>query len=62
MWTSVPNLADAQWRKSSRSGGQGQCVEVARGEGWTAIRDSKNADGPALVFSVDQLDSLLRNL
>jgi hypothetical protein len=44
------DLARAQWRKSSRSSNQGQCVEVADLPGRTAVRDSKNPTGPVLVF------------
>jgi hypothetical protein len=46
-------LTNAQWRKSSLSGGDGSnCVEVAhlRG-GRRAVRDSKDRNGPALVFT-----------
>lgn len=40
-----------QWRKSSYSGGQGECVEVATlPGGGHAVRDSKDSDGPRLVF------------
>lgn len=35
-----------KWRKSSRSGGTLQCVEVTSGVAW--VRDSKNPGGPAL--------------
>lgn len=47
------DLTRAEWRKSSYSGGNGgTCVEVARNiPNVVAIRDSKNPDGPALVFS-----------
>lgn len=45
------DLSPAMWRKSSYSGGQGQCVEVAVIDRVVAMRDSKNPDGPALVFS-----------
>jgi hypothetical protein len=43
---------DARWRKSSFSSGTGggndNCVEVALLRNTTALRDSKNAEGPVL--------------
>lgn len=48
---STPDLSGAVWRKSTRSNGSGQCVQVAEVAGVVAMRDSKNPDGPALVFS-----------
>jgi hypothetical protein len=42
---------DAVWRKASHSVGQGACVEIASLPVHTAVRDSKNLSGPALVFS-----------
>jgi hypothetical protein len=41
------------WRKASYSGnGGGNCVEVAQGvPGGVAVRDSKDPDGPRLVFT-----------
>lgn len=44
-------LEGADWRRSSRSSGNGACVEVAAAAGVVAVRDSKQSDGPALLFS-----------
>ena len=47
----APELAGAVWRKSSRSNGQGQCVEVAQHSTAVAVRDSKHPDGAVLTFT-----------
>jgi hypothetical protein len=39
------------WRKSSRSGYNGNCVEFAQLGNAIAVRDSKNPTGPALLFT-----------
>ena len=51
-----PDLRDAAWRKSTRSGGTGgNCVEVACNlPRVVAVRDSKDPQGPRLVFTPDQ--------
>jgi hypothetical protein len=44
-----------QWRKSSYSANEGDCVEVAvLPDGSRALRDSKNTDGPMLQFTADE--------
>jgi hypothetical protein len=43
------------WRTSSYSGNNGgQCVEVAATPGQVLIRDSKDREGPVLVFTADE--------
>jgi hypothetical protein len=53
------DLTDANWKKSSRSSANGQCVEVADLANAVALRDSKDPNGPALVFGRDAWKSFL---
>lgn len=50
----------ASWRKSSVSANGGNCVEVRGDLG--AVRDSKNADGPALAIGKQAVTALVRAL
>jgi hypothetical protein len=48
------DLTGAIWRKASYST-TGNCVEVARNlPGLVAVRDSKDPDGSALIFTPDE--------
>ncbi|MER7271223.1 DUF397 domain-containing protein [Micromonospora carbonacea] len=39
------------WRTSTRSGGEGNCVEVAAFAEAVGVRDSKDRRGPTLSFA-----------
>lgn len=52
-----PDLTGARWRKSTHSNNGGSCVEVADdfllSHSVVPVRDSKDPEGPALVFPAD---------
>ncbi|WP_285695895.1 DUF397 domain-containing protein [Actinomadura sp. NBRC 104412] len=53
------DITVAQWRKSSRSGEQGDmCVELACVANVVALRDSKAPNGPTLILSRRQFSRL----
>jgi len=53
-------LADVQWRKSRHSGCLGNCVEVAAlNSDEIAMRNSREPDGPALIFSRGEMAAFL---
>ncbi|MFF7995762.1 DUF397 domain-containing protein [Kitasatospora xanthocidica] len=48
------NLVAARWVKASYSQQGGNCVEVAPDfPGLAPVRDSKNPEGPALIFAAE---------
>ncbi|WHT22054.1 DUF397 domain-containing protein [Crossiella sp. CA-258035] len=59
----TPDRPASPWRKSSYSSGNGEnCVEVAFAPDAVAVRDSKNPDGPRLLFSAGAFAVFLRGL
>ncbi|QMU68061.1 DUF397 domain-containing protein [Streptacidiphilus sp. P02-A3a] len=58
----MTDLNSAPWRKSSYSGGDGgDCIETAPGfiPGAVPVRDSKDPQGPALVFGADAFSAFV---
>jgi hypothetical protein len=54
----ILDFSNAIWHKSARSG-TGGCVEVATLEGVVGVRDSKDRQGPVLVFRFDEWNAFL---
>ncbi|MFD8417998.1 DUF397 domain-containing protein [Streptomyces sp. NPDC059466] len=49
-----------RWVKSRYSNAEGNCVEVAPlDEGGVALRNSRDPDGPALIYTADELAAFL---
>ena len=47
------------WHKAQRSTYDGQCVEIASAAGNIAMRDSKDPDGPVLVYTPAEFSAFL---
>jgi len=52
-------IPEDSWYKSSRSSGANNCVEVAHGQDWMAVRHSKHHAGPVLVFTDGEWEAFI---
>jgi hypothetical protein len=56
-------ITGARWRKSSLSNSQGACVELARlSDGGFAMRNSRNPEGPALIYTQAEIAALIEGI
>ncbi|MFV2018475.1 DUF397 domain-containing protein [Micromonospora sp. LOL_023] len=53
---------DNQWRTSSRSGGNGACVEARYADPAAQVRDSKDQAGPVLSFTPAQWTAFVQDI
>ncbi|WP_336210317.1 DUF397 domain-containing protein [Nonomuraea sp. LPB2021202275-12-8] len=54
------HLTQVAWRKSRYSNSQGNCVELAKlPDGGVAVRNSRFPDGPALIYTRDEIRALV---
>jgi hypothetical protein len=54
----LPTLA---WQKSRRSNPSGNCVEMAAlPDGGIAVRNSRHPDGPALIYTADEIAAFVQ--
>jgi hypothetical protein len=51
--------SDTSWVKATRSGVQGDCVELRRHSGGVEVRDSKDPHGPVLRFTPSEFTAWL---
>jgi hypothetical protein len=58
---SARELPALVWQKSRRSNPSGNCVEMAAlPDGGIAVRNSRHPDGPALVYTADEIAAFVQ--
>ncbi len=59
----VDEVIGSAWRKSTRSIGNGQCVEAAiLTDGRLAMRDSMDKSGPIFLFTQEEWHTFLKGI
>lgn len=53
------DLTGARWKKSTRSGGNGSCVEVAITDEGVAVRDTKDRTKAPHIYTHDEWDAFV---
>ncbi|MFU8850480.1 DUF397 domain-containing protein [Micromonospora sp. SL1-18] len=56
------DLPRVTWRKSTRSGSSGNCIEVAAPSQVVMVRDSKDRQGPVLSFTAHQWTGFVQGI
>jgi hypothetical protein len=59
---SAPQWNQAAWFKSTRSAGNGACVEVAKVDRLVGVRDSKDPHSPVLAFTRESWTAFARSV
>jgi len=59
MSPSADPFGQLAWRKATKSGPQGNCVEVAPLPGGVAVRHSRQPDGPVIAYTAAEWDAFL---
>jgi hypothetical protein len=53
------DLTSVEWKKSTRSSGSGQCVEVGITDEGVAVRDTKDRSKPAHIYTRAEWDAFI---
>jgi hypothetical protein len=54
-----PVFDESNWRKTSYSLGNGQCIEAVSADGRVGVRDSKARQSPVIVFSAGEWQAFI---
>jgi hypothetical protein len=57
----MDNAREIRWRRGSRCE-TGSCVEIGLVSGWFLVRDSKDRDGPTLIFTRAEWQTFLEGV